>query len=281
MAHHSPTRRSFLATAAATPLVLQAARKHVPIGLELYSVRDQLKQDLMGTVREVAKLGYEGVEFYAPYFEWTPAYAKEVRKLLDELKIRCYSTHNAAASFTPENLPRAIELNQIIGSKFVIMAHPGRVESMDGWKGVADTLNGAADKLRPLGLRAGFHNHVVEFRTTGVQRPIEVIAANTAKDVALQLDTATCLNAGADPVSWIKANPGRIASFHMKDWSDDPQKGYRILLGEGVGKWKEIIEAAESAGGVEYYLIEQEGSIYPPVETAKRCLENLKNLRAS
>src|SRR2546423_14032054 len=103
----------------------------------------------MGTVRGVAKMGYEDVEFYSPYFEWTPAYAKDVRKLLDDLGIRCFSTHNSATSLTSENLPHAIELNQIIGSKSIVMASAGRVQGLDGWKTVAETLDRAAEKLKP------------------------------------------------------------------------------------------------------------------------------------
>src|SRR5580658_3711937 len=146
----SLSRRAFVALTAAAPIASAFARsKDLPVGLELFSVRDELKKDLMGTVRAVAKMGYEDVEFYAPYFEWTPAYAKDVRKLLDDLGIKCLSTHNGGGYFTAENLPRAIELNQIIGSKFVIMATAGRVDGLDGWKKVADTLNRTADQLRP------------------------------------------------------------------------------------------------------------------------------------
>jgi len=127
------SRRSFLALTAAAPLASAQSRgKRIPVGLELYSVRDELKQDLMGTVRAVAKMGYQGVEFYSPYFSWTLDYAKEVRKLLDDLGIRCYSTHNSASSFAPENLSKAIDLNQIIGSKFIVMASAGKVDGLDG-----------------------------------------------------------------------------------------------------------------------------------------------------
>src|SRR5438132_4589797 len=91
----SISRRSFVALAGAAPLMFGArARKHVPVGLELYSVRDELAKDLKGTVSAVAKLGYEVVEFFWPYYQWTPDYAKEVRKLLGDLGIRCTSTHN-------------------------------------------------------------------------------------------------------------------------------------------------------------------------------------------
>ena len=278
--HDSISRRSFLGVAAAAPVVASAAQaRHIPVGLELYSVRDELKKDLTGTVRDVAKLGYEDVEFYSPYFRWTDAQAKDVRKLLDDLGIRCLSTHNDAQSFTAENLPRAIELNQIIGSKLIVMAHPGKVPTnLDGWKGVAERLNAAADKLKPQGLRAGYHNHEPEFKPIEGKRPIEVLAANTVKDVVLQFDVGTCLEAGSDPVAWIDKNPGRIVSMHCKDWSPDAGKGYKVLLGEGVAPWKKIFDAAESTGGIEFYLIEQEGSAYPPVDTADRCLAAFRKL---
>jgi sugar phosphate isomerase/epimerase len=91
--------------------------------------------------------------------------------------------------------------------------------------------------------------------------------------VMLQLDVGTCIEAGSDPVAWIRSNPGRIRSLHLKEWSPEPGKGYSVLFGEGVADWKAIFAAAESVGGAEYYLIEQEGSRFPELETAKKCLE--------
>lgn len=276
------SRRSFLALAAAAPLALGVPKnKRVPVGLELFSVRDELAKDLMGTVRAVAKMGYEAVEFFSPYYQWTPEYAKEVRKLLDDLGVRCPSTHNGANVFAADGLQKAIELNQILGSKTIVMASAGgRVSDLDGWKAVADRLSQVAEKLRPLGMRAGFHNHELEFVALEGKRPIEVLAANTPKDVTLQLDVGTCMDAGADPVSWIKANPGRIRSMHCKDWAAGEDKGYHVLFGEGDSPWKKIFAAAEATGGVEHYLIEQEGSRFSSLETAERCLANWKKLRA-
>jgi sugar phosphate isomerase/epimerase len=105
---------------------------------------------------------------------------------------------------------------------------------------------------------------------------MEVLAANTGKDVMLQLDVGTCIEAGSDPVAWIDQNPGRIRSMHVKDWS--PEQGYKVLVGEGVAPWKKLFQAAETTGGIEFYLIEQEGSRYPQLETAERCLANFRKL---
>ena len=280
--HESLSRRTFLAIAAASPFAHGApAKTNIPIGLELYSVRNELKDDLTGTVKAVAKIGYQCVEFYSPYYQWTVAQAKEIRAMLNDLGVRCYSTHNDAKSFTDEGLPHAIELNQILGTKYIVMASPGRVENLDGWKTVADRLNHAAEKLKPVGLAPGYHNHQAEFKPLEGKRPIEVLAANTGKDVMLQLDVGTCLEMGSDPVEWINQNPGRIRSMHVKDWSPEAGKGYQVLFGEGVAQWSKIFDAAEKTGGIEYYLIEQEGSRFPPLETVEKCLAAYRKLRAA
>ncbi len=275
----SLTRRSFLAMTAAAPFAFAAPKaKNIPVGIELYSVRDELTKDLFGTVRAVAKMGYEVVEFYSPYYNWTPEYAKEVRKLMDDLGIRCLSTHNGANAFTPEGIKKAIELNQIIGSRDIIMASPGRLSGPDPWKTVAERLTQSAETLRPLKMRAGYHNHKPEFVPVDGKRPMDIIAAGTPRDVVLQLDVGTCVEAGYDPVAWIKANKGRINSIHCKDWG--AAEGYHVLLGEGQAPWKKIFEVAESTGGVEFYLIEQEGSRFNSIETAERCLATYKKMRA-
>jgi len=274
------SRRSFLALAATAPLAAAAARgKQVPIGLELYSVRGDLEKDLMGSVRKVAKMGYQCVEFYSPYYEWTPDYAKQVRKELDELGIRCNSTHNDSKALSPEGIKKAMELNQIIGSKYIVMASAGEVSGIDGWKRVAGVLNQAAATAKKQGMRVGYHNHDAEWKPVDGQKPIEVLAKNTIKDVALQLDVGTCVETGNDPVAWINKNPGRIKSIHCKDWS--PDQGYKVLFGDGKAPWKQLFEAAEKKGGVEYYLIEQEGSEYSEMETVERCLAAYKKLRGA
>jgi len=277
MTPHVLSRRSFLAISAAMPWALSArAAKSIPAGLELYSVRDELKKDPEGTVRAVAQMGYQGVEFYAPYFEWPESQTKQMRKLLDDLGIRCFSTHNDSSYLSPEKIGRARDMNLILGSNYVVMASSDPKPGLDGWKAIADALNVAADQLESSGLKAGYHNHQREFTSVENQRPIEILAKNTKPSIMLQLDVGTCLEAGSDPVAWIRANPGRIRSLHLKDWSPEPAKGYTVLFGEGAAQWKSIFEAAESAGGVEYYLIEQEGSRFTELDTVRRCLQSFR-----
>jgi sugar phosphate isomerase/epimerase len=278
------SRRSFLAMSALLPWAFRGAvpganlGRDIPVGLELYSVREALKKDAEGTVRAVAAMGYEGVEFYGPYFEWSEAQAKQMRKVLDELGIWCYSTHNDAGYFGAKNIAHVRELNLILGCKYAVLAWSDPKSGADGWKALSDVLNSAALQLEPAGLKVGYHNHQAEWKAVdgqavNQQRPMDILAKNTKSSVMLQLDVGTCLEAGADPVAWIRANPGRIRSIHCKEWSRDPAVGYKALFGEGVADWKGIFQAAESVGRVEYYLVEQEGSRFPELETARRCLE--------
>jgi sugar phosphate isomerase/epimerase len=270
--------------AGAIPIALRASAAAKPeVGVELYTVRDALAKDLMGTVRAIGKMGYEVVEFYAPYYSWTPQTASDVRKLLDDLGVKCHSTHNGLEALSPDGIQKAIDLNKTIGSQYIILSSAGNVTTVDGWKGVADRLNWANDKLKPLGMATGFHNHQAEWSPLSAaglagQRPMDVLAKNTGKDVVLQFDVGTCVEVGADPIVWIKSNPGRIKSIHCKDWS--PGKGYATLFGEGTSPWTAIFQAAESTGGVEYYLIEQElGPADEQLQRAERCLANWKKLR--
>jgi len=259
------------------PWALRArASASIPVGLELYSVREALRRDPAGTVRAVAQLGYECVEFYAPYFDWSESETKQMKKLMDDLGIRCFSTHNNETFFKPESIERARDRNLILGCKYIVLSSSEEKSTLDAWKGLADSLNAIADKLEQSGLRVGCHNHQAEFRPIQGRRPMEVLAKNTKPSVMLQLDVGTCVEAGSDPVEWIRSNPGRIRSIHCKDWSPEPGKGYTVLFGEGVADWKKIFEAAESVGGVEYYLVEQEGSRLSEIETARTCLKTFR-----
>jgi sugar phosphate isomerase/epimerase len=226
-------------------------------------------------------MGYEVVEFWAPYYDWTPAQAKDVRKLLDDLGIKCNSTHNSGTAVTPEGLKKAIELNQIIGSKYIIQASAPPARTIDDWKQLAAKLSSFSEQLKPLGMATGYHNHQVEWRPLEGQRPMDVLASNTPRDVVLQFDVGTCIEVGADPIAWINANPGRIQSVHCKDWGAGAGRGYTVAFGEGDAPWLKIFDAVEKTGGIEYYLIEQEQSpAGQQFAMAEKCLANWKKLRA-
>jgi len=261
------------------------AAKTYPIGLEMFSVRREQQRDQLATLTAVSKMGYQVVEFFAPYLGWTIPHAKEVRTQLDDLGLRCYSTHNpSSALLNAETMAKAIEINQVLGARHIIMASPPpNTSSAEDWTRVSGQLTEASKQLEPHGLLAGFHNHKIEWLPlAGGQRTMDILAANTPAAFVLQFDVGTCLEAGQDPIAWIKAHPGRIRSVHLKDWapgSEAQEKGYRVLFGEGVAPWKQIFDAVESVGGVEFYLMEQEGSRFSELETAQRCLATWRKMR--
>src|SRR5260221_8096278 len=159
------TRRRILYMGAIFPFGLRAMAETsalpgtaIPVGIEMYSVREALAKDPTGTVRAVAEAGYAGLEFYAPYFAWSVSEAKEMRKLLDDLGIRCLSTHNDSSFFAAEKLGHAREVNLILGSKYVVMSSSHESATIDGWKKVAETLNAAKDKLAGCWTGGRFHN---------------------------------------------------------------------------------------------------------------------------
>jgi sugar phosphate isomerase/epimerase len=255
------SRRTFLALTAGSAVALRGeTKKHIPAGLLLFGVREDLDRDLPGTLRAVAKMGYEGVEFFGPYFYWTTAYAKQVRSQLDDLGISCFSTHNESPAFTPDGLSRAMELNQILGSQSIVAARGLAVANrgfegagLDGWKRLADRLGQASERLRPLNMTCAFHNHLVEFEPIGGTRPIDILAA--VKDLGFHLDIALAPQGERGPVGFINQYPGRVHCILCSDWPKNA-KGRQPLLGKGQEDWKRIFSAAEHTGGVRFYLVQ-------------------------
>ena len=129
----------------------------------------------------------------------------------------------------------------------MVLAYPGEVSGLDGWKRVAETLNKANNTLNGQGLHAGYHNHDAEWKPVDGQKPMEVLAAALDKSIMLQLDVGTCLAAGSDPVAWINRNPGRIRSMHLKDWS--PAEAIQGAVRRGDCPVEEDFRRGRKSGG--------------------------------
>lgn len=281
------TRRDFARTAAGTLAALaglpylRAARK-VPIALQLYSLRNECKADLPGTLAAIGKLGFEGVEWFGwgGYFDRGP---KELRKLMDDAGLKTASDHIHATALQGDNFERTVELYRTLGTKIVtlseLLGSRAARATPQFWEDGAKLMNELAEKLRPHGIRLALHNHTVEFEKLPDGRvPWEIVFDHTSKDVAQQLDLGSARAAGVDPADYIKRYPGRTVAMHMKDWAQDKPK---LLLGEGSIEWNRIFDLAETAGGVEWYIVEQETYPYPPMESVARSFENLKKLLAA
>jgi sugar phosphate isomerase/epimerase len=243
------SRRRFVLLSAASATALRAQTgKRIPIGLQQTAVGRNIQQDLTGTLRAVAKMGYDIIELSANTFmTWTPEKAKEVRSLLDEIHLRCRSTHNEIVSFSGDGLSKSLELNQILGSNTLVSVR-GPGTTLDAWKRFSDQLSQAAGRIRAAGMTLGFHNHDVEFKPVEGTRPMDILAAN--RDItSFHLNIGLCLKGGGDPIAFMKQCPGRIQSLLVQDY-------------QGQARWKQIFAAAEDAGGLEFYLLQRTDGLF-------------------
>lgn len=279
------SRRHFLAAAAGLPAAtaaLQAARR-IPVALELFSLRQDAAKNLPATLAAIAKMGYEGIELVGEKggLQNTTPFgfsAKEVRKMADDVGLRIFSAHHTMRLLSDDQLEATVEFNQILGNNRIIVAWLDPTKTIQPWYDHAKRFNEIAARLRKHNMRLGFHNHGHELALVEGRRPWDVFCDNTDKDIMLQLHVASFPAAGLDILEYLRRYPGRTTSLHLNDHAPG-KRG--VLLGEGVVDWKKLFETAETVGGLEFYIIEQES--YPegmsPMEAVERCLQNFRRLR--
>lgn len=246
----------------------------IPIGLQLYSIRDDCARDLPGTLKAVAKMGYDGVEF-AGYHGYS---AKALRQMLDDLNLRCCGTHIGLETLLGDELDKTIEFNLVIGNKYLIV--PGMADeyqnSLDAWRKTAALFSGIAEKAALHGLRVGYHNHHHEFTPMDGQTPLEVFFTAAHSSVVMQLDIGNALEGGFDAIAFLRRHAARAVTVHFKEYS---HSNPLALTGEGDVPWAEVFEICNTAGKTEWYIIEQESYAFPPLECVARSYTNIKKLQ--
>ena len=245
----------------------------IPIGLQLYSVREDCQKDLPGTLEKVAKMGYDGVDF-AGYYGYE---AKEVRKMVDDLGLKVCGGHLGLNTLVGDELKLTVEFQRILGNKYLIV--PGlseeRRNSRAAWQETAKIFNEIADNLKPEGMLTGYHNHSIEFQPMDGELPWDTFFGNTKKEVIMQLDTGNALHGGADPAPFLEKYPGRAITVHLKEYSSANDKA---LIGEGDVRWDDIFRSCETVGNTEWYIVEQESYAYSPIECVERCVKALRDM---
>jgi len=258
--------------ARAKGLAMQAEpRKKIPVGLQLYSVREDCGKDLPGVLTAVGKMGYEGVEFAGYYGRK----AEELRRLLDDNGLKCCGTHTGLDTLTGDNLKSTAEFNRVLGNKFLIV--PGlpkeRTATRQAWFDTAALFNDLAERVAPEEMRVGYHNHFVEFQPLEGELPMDTFFGHTRQDVVMQLDLGNAIHGGGDPLSFLIKYPKRAQTIHLKEYAS----GYdKALIGEGEVDWQQVFSLCEAQGVTEWYIVEQESYAYPPLECVRRCLETLR-----
>lgn len=252
--------------------------KHVPVGLQLYSVRGECEKDLSAALKAVADLGYVGAEpwgYGGRDLTWMGWSAQEIRAMYDDNGLTCCGIHLSTDALLGDNLARTIEFNQILGNKFLIVAaDKGRMSALDTVMELAGILNGVAEKIKPLGMRTGYHAHGFDFVRLGERTAWEILFSNTRADVTMQLDIGNCANGGGDPVAMLKAFPGRAKSVHLKDYGGVPDS----VIGEGKADWHEIFHLCDTLHKPLWYVIEEGSANGLGFEISGRSLQALRQM---
>jgi len=245
------------------------------IGLQLYTVSDQLRADFDGTIEKVAQIGYTQVEF-AGYSGKTP---EQVRALLDRFKLRAPSSH-IGMDLLRRDLEAQIQIAQTIGHEYITLPSLGRSETpmhtVDAWKRVADECNTMGQTLRGRGLRFAFHSHTAEFVDVGGGKTgMDVFVSETDAAVFnFQMDLGWARVANQDPVAWFTRYPNRFRMWHVKDMLNSRP----TMVGLGDVNFKPTF-AAWKASGMEYFFVEQDGAASAPGGSLAAIATSYENLR--
>jgi sugar phosphate isomerase/epimerase len=304
---HSISRRQFLARGAtgvvAAGCLSAGARRAsadplgLPIGLQLYTVREQVGKDFDGTLRQVAAIGYQEVELYS-FFDRK---ASEIRHSLDAAGLRCQSAHYPAASLKADLGPK-IDYAKELGLKFIVCPFPGAPDpdpakprpkgssfpgsmTLDDWKWNADLFNKVGEQVKKAGLQFAYHNHHLEFKSYDGTTAFDVLLGQTdPENVKFELDCGWVKVAGDDPASFIAKHSNRIVLLHVKDVKPGfpPSTSFGPVpfteVGHGSVDWTKVFEAAKQAG-VKRYYVEQDTTERPPLEAIKISFAFLHELK--
>jgi sugar phosphate isomerase/epimerase len=276
----SMNRRTFLEASVATGVLASfpargfaAMHQIAKVGVQLYTVRDDMKKDFAGTIAKVAAVGYKEVEF-AGYFNHSPA---DVRSILDKNGLAAPSCH-VSYDVVENHWPETLDAAHTVGHTFIVCPwiEEKLRKSPDGWKQVAAAFNKAGEASSKAGIQFGYHNHTFEFApdsNLGGRLPYDFLLENTdPKLVKMEMDLCWISVTGHDPVAYFAKYPGRFPLVHVKDVKEIPkvtpgksdeflntefEKSVMTNVGSGVIDWKRIFAHADEAG-IQHFFVEHD-----------------------
>lgn len=267
------SRRKFLGTslalggaamAATLPFGVQATPAgkmyKLPLGFQVWTIREELLKDFPGTLRKMAAMGYETVEMCSPPgYGWTPLMkysGREMRKIVNDAGLKFESTHYGMAELR-KNLDERIGFAAESGQKQMILSSFGLPGSatMDDWMKAADELNEIGRKTKAAGIQTGFHNHHGEFEEIGGVLIYDELLKRFDPDLVKMQFQVAVVNIGFLAADYFTKYPGRFISAHLADWSFLESKN--VPLGKGVVNWKGFFDAA-GKGGLKNIFVEMD-----------------------
>jgi sugar phosphate isomerase/epimerase len=244
----------------------------IPVALQMYTVRDDAARDFVGTLRQVAEMGYSGVELAGT----GGLSAADLKRQLDDQGLGVAGSHVPLTDLEGDLNP-ALDYYAELGAKFIACPWlPQDRRSADGYKRLAGSLDSAGARARDRGLQLCYHNHDFEFDEYGGKTGFDMLFGATNPDlVKIELDTYWAEFAGHDPADLIRRYAGRIPLVHLKDMTGSETPTF-AEVGEGRMDFQAIFQACGESGGVAWYIVEQDKCERPPLESARMSLDNLR-----
>ena len=251
------------------------------LSVQLWSIKDDVAKDFEGTLKKLADMGFQGVEFagnFGPYAE-DP---KGLKKFLNKLGLKASGAHVGFDKFSDENFDKTVAFYKAIDCHYQIIPMDHRAFTAEGAKEVAADLEKVQAKLKPHGMHTGYHNHKGEMLGKEGKTPWDVIGTGTSSEVILQQDVGWTEVAGKDPIDFIKAYPGRTITTHYKAAAPEEGNKENPIIGKDTTDWEALIVANRTVGGTLWLVVEQE--VYPegmtPMQSVEASLKGLQKVIA-
>lgn len=289
------SRRKFVQSASATliygaafsrNLTAYAQKLKLPLGIQLYSVREQLAKDYEGTLDEVGRLGYREVEA-AGFYNKNSA---EVAQAMKKANLKCVSGHYGMP-IVRQQLAQTIEFSKVIGAEYIICSSAGKRDpstpgpmTLEDWRWVADQFNAMGKKVAAAGLKFGYHNHIAEFaETDGAVPYLELLHKTDPSLVTFELDCGWAVVAGQKPVELLREYSSRISMLHVKDFKitagASGKEDHKVTeLGRGSIDYRPIFQEAAKANRIKHVFVEQEAFDMPYIESLKVDRDYMRKL---
>lgn len=255
--------------------------KNEKIGIQLYTLRNEINNDVKGTLDRVAKLGFADVETFGYNGKFFGLSASEFKNLLKSLRLTSSSGHYYPAGFFlnagwEEKWKATVQDASSIGQKYIVVPWMEETyrNSIDTYKKLAASLNKAAQHCREQGLILAYHNHDFEFNQMEGQSGYDLLLKETDPSIKFEMDIYWVRYAGKDPIQLMKDSPGRFPLWHVKDMDKTPKKFF-TEVGNGVIDFKKIFTYAKLSG-MKHFFVEQDVSPGPPFASIEKSIGYLK-----
>lgn len=245
----------------------------IPVALQLYTVRDVLADDFAGVIRQVAEMGYLGIEVGGNFGGMSPT---EFRQFVDDLGLAVAGNHVGIEALE-SNLESVIDDNLAIGNQWIVCPWMPEDRRRDaaGWRNVAGLVSEIGAKVKTAGLQLCYHNHSFEFERFDGQTGFDIFYDSADPGlVQAEIDTYWVQHGGEDPAATIERFAGRVPLVHLKDMAGAESRTF-TEIGNGILDFPAIFSACEKAG-VQWYIVEQDICARPSLESARISLENLR-----